>query len=111
MSLKRQHFPANAPHAPLMDNLSYIRFDAVPDTLLQGLKEGSGPIGHLLQTLFVQREAMASSAQIEQTPRPCVGLVDGRASRACCIVTAKRPGPLMLIFAVCRRGLVQGLNP
>jgi chorismate-pyruvate lyase len=93
----------------LMDNLSYIRLDAVPDTFLHGLTEGRAPIGRLLQTLFVQRKAAASSAQIEHTLWQCVGLVDGRASRTYRIVTAE--GPLMLIFEVFRGGLVQGLNP
>ena len=92
----------------LMDNLSYIRLDAMPYTFLQGLKEGRAPIGHLLQTLFVQCEAVASSAQIEQTLWQCAGQVDGRASRVYRVVTAN--GPLMLIFEVFRGGLVQGLN-
>jgi chorismate-pyruvate lyase len=88
----------------LMDNLSFSRIDALPADFLHGLNQGSAPIGHLLQTLFVRREAAAGSPQIEQLLWERVGLADGHASRTYRIVTAETP--LMLIFEVFRGGLV-----
>ena len=88
----------------MMDNLSYTRLDAVPDWFLQRLNEGSAPIGHLLQGLFVQREAVAGSAEISQVLWQHVGLPDAHASRSYRIVTES--GPLMLIFEAFRGGMV-----
>jgi chorismate-pyruvate lyase len=88
----------------LMDNLSYTRLDAVPAAFLQGLEAGKAPIGHLLQTLFVRREAVAGSQQIEQALWQQVGQADAQASRSYRIITAQ--APLMLIFEVFRGGLV-----
>lgn len=89
----------------LMDNLSFVRLDAVPEWFLQRLNEGAAPIGHLLQPLFVQREPVAGSAEIEQLLWQHVGQPDARASRAYRITT--EPGPLMLIFEVFRGGMVR----
>ncbi len=88
----------------LMDNLSFTRLDAVPGWFLQRLNEGTAPIGHLLSHLFVQREPIARSAQIEQLLWQHVGLPDERASRCYRIVTEQ--GPLMLIFEAFRAGMV-----
>jgi chorismate-pyruvate lyase len=88
----------------LMDNLSFTRLDAVPAWFLQGLNDGAAPIGHLLQRLFVQREPVAGSVQIEQMLWQHVGQPDARASRCYCIVTEQ--GPLMLIFEAYRGGMV-----
>lgn len=88
----------------LMDNLSYTRLDAVPDWFLAQLHEGKAPIGHLLQRLFVKREALTSSREIEDALWQHVGQPDLRASRCYRIVTEK--GPLMLIFESFRKGMV-----
>jgi chorismate-pyruvate lyase len=88
----------------LMDNLSYTRLDAVPDWFLAQLHDGKAPIGHLLQRLFVQREPLAGSAEIEDALWQHVGHPDPRASRCYRIVTEK--GPLMLIFEAFRQGMV-----
>jgi chorismate-pyruvate lyase len=87
-----------------MDNLSYTRLDSVPEGFLKGLDAGAAPIGHLLQDLFVQREALASSPEIEERLWHHVGLPDASASRTYRIVTAR--APLMLIFEVYRSGMV-----
>jgi chorismate-pyruvate lyase len=87
-----------------MDNLSFTRLDAVPDWFLTRLNEGSAPIGHMLQRLFVQREPVKASAEIEQLLWQHVGLSDARASRCYRIVT--EGGPLMLIFEAFRGGMV-----
>lgn len=92
-------------HGPvLMDNLSYTRLDAVPDDFLAQLEQGTAPIGHLLQRLFVQREPRAGSSEIQQTLWHHVGQPDLRASRCYAIVTPQ--GPLMLIFETFRSGMV-----
>lgn len=88
----------------LMDNLSYTRLDAVPDWFLAQLHEGKAPIGHLLQRLFVKREALQSTAEIEEALWQHVGHPDPRASRCYRIVT--ETGPLMLIFESFRKGMV-----
>ena len=87
-----------------MDNLSFTRLDAVPDWFLQQLNEGTAPIGHLLARLFVQREPVAGSAQVEQMLWQHVGLPDARASR--CYRIATEQGPLMMIFEAYRAGMV-----
>ncbi len=88
----------------LMDNLSFTRLDAVPDGFLQRLNEGTAPIGHLLARLFVRREPVVGSAQVEQMLWQHVGLPDARASRCYRIVTEQ--GPLMMIFEAYRAGMV-----
>lgn len=87
----------------LMDNLSYTRLDAVPDWFLAKLHQGTAPIGHLLQRLYVQREPQVGSAEIEQALWQHVGQPDLRASRCYRIVTEQ--GPLMLIFETFRDGM------
>lgn len=88
----------------LMDNLSYTRLDAVPVWFLEQLSEGKAPIGHLLQGLFVRREPLTSTAEIEDALWQHVGQPDLRASRSYRIVTEQ--GPLMLIFETFRSGMV-----
>lgn len=88
----------------LMDNLSYTRLDAVPGWFLDELNEGKAPIGHLLQRLFVQREPLTGSTEIEEALWHHVGQPDLRASRCYRIVTER--GPLMLIFETFRSGMV-----
>lgn len=88
----------------LMDNLSYTRLDAVPEWFLAQLNEGSAPIGHLLQRLFVQRELLSSTPAIEEALWQHVGQPDLRASRCYRIITEQ--SPLMLIFETFRSGMV-----
>jgi chorismate-pyruvate lyase len=88
----------------LMDNLSYTRLDAVPGWFLDELHEGKAPIGHLLQRLFIQREPLTGSSEIEEALWQHVGQPDLRASRCYRIVTER--GPLMLIFETFRSGMV-----
>lgn len=93
----------------LMDNLSYTRLDAVPGDFLRGLDSGEAPIGHLLQRLFVRREALKVDDALQQALWRHVGERDDTMSRAYRIVTAK--GPLMLIFEVFRSGMLRGEGP
>jgi chorismate-pyruvate lyase len=90
----------------MMDNLSFTRLDAVPEDFLQGLRQGKAPIGHLLQTLFVQREEVPGSAEIREMLWRHAGQPDAAASRSYRIVTADKP--LMLIFEAFRSGMVRG---
>lgn len=90
----------------LMDNLSYTRLDAVPGWFADQLNEGKAPIGHLLQHLFVKREPLASTPEIEDALWQHVGQPDLRTSRCYRIVTEQ--GPLMLIFETFRSGMVAG---
>ncbi|MGY4831595.1 chorismate--pyruvate lyase family protein [Sphaerotilaceae bacterium SBD11-9] len=88
----------------MMDNLSFTRLDAVPGWFLDQLKEGTAPIGHLLQHLFVRRETVPASPRVEALLWKHVGLPDARASRGYRIVTEKKP--LMMIFEAFRGGMV-----
>jgi chorismate-pyruvate lyase len=88
----------------LMDNLSFTRLDAVPAWFLAKLDEGTAPIGHLLKSLFVQREPLAGAPDIEAVLWQHVGQPDPRASRCYRIVTER--GPLMLIHESFRHGMV-----
>lgn len=89
----------------LMDNLSYTRLDAVPAWFLEQLHEGHAPIGHLLRKLFVQRERLQSTAEVEQALWLHVGAPDLRSSR--CYRVVAPDGPLMLIFESFRSGMVR----
>ena len=89
----------------MMDNLSFTRLDVVPDWFLQGLDEGSAPIGHLLDKLFVRREPVETGAALQARLWTHVGLPDARASRGYRVVTPQ--GPLMLIFEAFRAGMIR----
>ncbi len=88
----------------MMDNLSFTRLDAVPPWFLKGLGDGIAPVGHLLQHLFVQREALNVDYATQQRLWQHVGQPDHMASRSYRVVTAD--GPLMLIFEAYRGGMV-----
>lgn len=88
----------------MMDNLSFTRLDAVPDWFLQGLDEGSAPIGHLLDRLFVRRERLTTEAALHDHLWRHVGQPDPHASRSYRVVTPE--GPLMLIFEAFRAGMI-----
>ncbi|HEX3138748.1 MAG TPA: chorismate pyruvate-lyase family protein [Rhizobacter sp.] len=88
----------------MMDAVSFTRLDVVPAWFLAQLNEGSAPIGHMLQHLFVRREPVASTPRLEAMLWSRVGLPDDRASR--CYRIATERAPLMMIFEVFRAGMV-----
>jgi chorismate-pyruvate lyase len=88
----------------MMDNLSYTRLDAVPEWFLDGLKDGSAPVGHLLKHLFVRREALDVDDATKQQLWAHVGVPDDITSRSYNVVTSL--GPLMLIFESFRAGML-----
>jgi len=91
--------------AVMMDNLSYTRLDAVPDTFLAALEDGAAPIGHLLEPLFVKRESVGGSAELRGRLWSTVGVRDERAARTYRIVTPD--APLMLIFEAFRAAMAR----
>ena len=97
-----QRLRTHAPHLPTLIVMSGLDDEEVA---VQALQAGDAPIGHLLKQLFVQRESLPGSPEIEQALWRHVGTPDPLASRCYRVVT--EPGPLMLIFETFRRGMVQ----
>jgi chorismate-pyruvate lyase len=86
----------------LMDNLSYVALEALPDELRHGLERGNAPIGHLLAGAWTRRAFVDAPGVLDRLWSR-VGLPDPAASRA--YVVATPDGPLMLIAETFRRGL------
>lgn len=93
----------------MMDNLSYIALDGLPETVRRGLEEGETPIGHLLDTLWVRRRPLAEgSAELCRALWDAVGVPDARAARAYSIWTPE--GPRFVIAETFRRGMRFGIG-
>ncbi len=89
----------------LMDNLSFTRLDRVPNWFLLDLEQGLAPIGYLLDKLFVRRERLEATPELEDLLFDVVGFRDLNSSRAYTICT--RHGALMLVFETYRAGLAR----
>jgi chorismate-pyruvate lyase len=87
----------------LMDNLSFTCLDATPAWFMAALKEGTMPIGQLLDRLFIKRQAVSTTGAVHNLLWNAVGLPDSRASRSYQVATPE--GAFMLIFEVFRGGL------
>ncbi len=60
----------------LMDNLTFTRLDRVPTWFLSDLELGKAPVGHLLEKLFVRRERINLTTELEQVLFEIVGFPD-----------------------------------
>jgi chorismate-pyruvate lyase len=89
----------------LMDNLTYTRLDHVPAWFMADLEMGKAPVGHLLEKLFVRRQRIKSTIDLEQVLFEIVGFPDSNASRAYTVNT--EDGALMLVFETYRAGFAQ----
>jgi chorismate-pyruvate lyase len=89
----------------LMDNLTFTRLDRVPAWFLTDLEQGLAPVGHLLEKLFVRRERIVSSIELERALFEVVGLPDSGSSRAYTINA--EAGAVMLVFETYRAGFAQ----
>ena len=93
----------------MMDNLSFIALDALPDAVRRGLEDGATPIGHLLDTLWVRRRPLdEGAAALCRGLWDAVGVPDPRAARAYSIWTPE--GPRFVIAETFRRGMRYGLR-
>ena len=92
----------------LMDNLSFTRLDRVPTWFLTDLENGLAPIGHLLEKLFVRRERIDSTPELEQVLFETVGFPDSNSSRAYTVNTEE--GALMLVFETYRAGVARAFG-
>jgi chorismate-pyruvate lyase len=92
----------------LMDNLTFTRLDRVPDWFLSDLEQGIAPVGHLLEKLFVRRERLDSTPELERLLFDVVGLPDSGSSRAYTINTEQ--GALMLVFETYRAGMARAFE-
>ncbi len=87
----------------LMDNLSFTRLDTVPAWFLDELEQGVAPIGRLLESLFVRREAAPRSTEVEALLWNRTGLPDASMSRSYLVRLPE--APLMYIFETYRGGI------
>jgi chorismate-pyruvate lyase len=90
----------------MMDNLSYIALDGLPDDLRRDLEVGTRPIGHLLARLWVRRAFLDEAAALHERLWSTVGQADPQASRAYTVSTPE--GPRMVIAETFRRGMLMG---
>lgn len=88
----------------MMDNLSFTRLDNAPGWFLAELDRGTAPVGRLLDSLFVRREAAVASPEVAHLLWDRVGLPDPEHSRS--YIVRMPEGPLMYIFETYRAGLV-----
>ena len=88
----------------MMDNLSFTRLDNAPEWFLAELDRGAAPVGRLLESLFVRREAAPASPDVARLLWDRVGLPDPEHSRS--YVVRMSEGPLMYIYETYRAGLV-----
>ncbi len=89
----------------LMDNLTFTRLDRVPDWFLADLEQGVAPVGHLLEKLFIRRERINLTPELEQVLFEMVGFPDSNSSRAYTVNT--EDGAVMLVFETYRAGFAQ----
>jgi len=93
----------------MMDNLSYIALEGLPDDARRSLEAGVTPIGHLLERLWVRRAFDDSAAApLRRRLWDACGLPDAGATRSYRVDTPD--GPLMLITETWRRGMLMGLG-
>ena len=92
------------PHV-MMDNLTYTRLDRVPSWFTADLELGKAPVGHLLEKLFIRRERIDSTPELEQVLFNMVGFPDSNSSRAYTVNTEE--GAVMLVFETYRAGFAQ----
>lgn len=92
----------------LMDNLTYTRLDLVPTWFMADLELGKAPVGHLLEKLFVRRQRIASTPDLEQVLFEIVGFPDSGSSRAYTVNT--EDSALMLVFETYRAGFARAFE-
>lgn len=94
----------------MMDNLSYIALEGLPDDVRQSLEAGTTPIGYLLERMWVRREFddRPATAPLREHLWSACGLPDPAATRSYRVHTPG--GPLMLITETWRRGMLMGLG-
>jgi chorismate-pyruvate lyase len=88
----------------MMDNLTWIRVDRIPDEFAGDLERGELPVGRLLDRLFVKRRRISASSLGEVLWNQ-TGLPDARASRAYTISTqigSSESSAFMLVFETYR---------
>ncbi|QHI98333.1 DUF98 domain-containing protein [Xylophilus rhododendri] len=92
----------------MMDNLSYIALQGLPDDVRADLEAATIPIGPLLDRMWVRREFDETGAEpLRQRLWEAAGLPDPEATRTLRVHTPQ--GPLMLITETWRRGMLMGL--
>ncbi|MES2188434.1 MAG: chorismate pyruvate-lyase family protein [Pseudomonadota bacterium] len=88
----------------MMDALSYIAVDRLPEDILRDLEAGIAPMGYLLPRLWVRRTAVEAIPAMHEALWAAVGCPDPSASRTYRVEAPE--GPLMVIAETFRRGMV-----
>lgn len=86
----------------LLDSLSYIAIDALPEAMARELQEGVSPIGRVLSHLWTRRTFRVGDTELFDELWSVVGCPDMRASRSSCIDTPQ--GPCIILAETFRRG-------
>lgn len=89
----------------VVDSLSYIALDVLPPPVVQELREGVSPIGHLLSHTWTRREFRYGDTQMFDELWSAVGLPDATASRSCCIFTPR--STCVVLAETFRRGVLK----
>jgi chorismate-pyruvate lyase len=88
----------------LLDSISYIAIDALPEAVVRELQEGVRPIGTVLSCLWTRRTFRSQDTSLLEELWSAVGHPDERASRSSCVHTPE--GPCMILGETFRRGVV-----
>jgi chorismate-pyruvate lyase len=88
----------------LLDSLAYIAVEALPPPLVQELRGGIRPIGHVLANVWTRRTLRDQDARLLEELWGAVGNPDLPASRSLCIYTPR--APCILLAETFRRGIL-----
>lgn len=88
----------------LLDSIAYIAVEALPRDVLDELRRGVRPIGHLLERLWTRRQFRKLDGPMLEELWASVGSPDPRASRSTMITTPE--GPCMVLGETFRRGVL-----
>lgn len=87
----------------LLDSLSFIALEGLPEDIRRDLEQATIPIGHMLGRLWNRRQFRGQDAPLFEQLWQHTGLPDPAASRSYALVTPE--GPRMVIGETFRRGL------
>ena len=93
----------------LLDSLSYIAADSLPEDVVQALEAGRTPIGHLLARLWHKRDFHRHDPGMLELLWIRVGSPDPQSSRSYTVITPG--GPCMLVAETFRGGILRACAP
>jgi chorismate-pyruvate lyase len=88
----------------LLDSISYIAMDALPEPISRELQEGVLPIGTVLSRLWTRRTFRDQDTNLFEQLWSATGHPDRRASRSSCLHTPN--GPCIILGETFRHGVL-----